>query len=98
MIVFERSEANSTHYSDNGKHLALSTSDLSIHILSSSTLSTIWRLKDAHAFPGTCLTFSPRGDMLVSGSADMSLRVIKVGVDEEPTIVHDWIHSGLISR
>lgn len=82
--------------SDNGKHLALSTSDLSIHVLSSKSLATIWRLKDAHAFPGTCLAFSPRGDLLVSGSADMSLRVIKVGSDEEPTTVHDLIHSEFI--
>jgi WD40 repeat protein len=80
-------------HSESGKHLAISTSDLNIHLLSSLTLSTIWRLKNAHAFPGTCLAFDPSGDLLVSGSADMTLRVIKVGLDQEPAIVYNLIHS-----
>lgn len=79
--------------SENGKHLALSTSDLCVHILSTTSLGTIWRLKDAHAFPGTCLAFSPRGDVLVSGSADMTLRVIKVESDEEPATMYHIFHS-----
>ncbi|UZJ54188.1 hypothetical protein CBS101457_003508 [Exobasidium rhododendri] len=79
--------------SENGKYLAVSTSDLNIHLLSTVTLSTIWKLKEAHAFPGTCLGFSPLGDVLVSGSADMSLRVIKVGDDQEPAVLYNIIHS-----
>lgn len=79
--------------SENGNHLALSTSDLCVHILSTTSLGTIWRLKNAHAFPGTCLAFSPKGDVLVSGSADMTLRVIKVGLDREPTTICHILHS-----
>lgn len=79
--------------SDNGKHLAVSTSDLVIHLLSSSTLSTIWRLKEVHAFPSTCLAFSPNGNTLISGSADMSLRVMEIGAAEEPATLQHILES-----
>lgn len=82
-------------HSENGKHLAVSTSDLSLHLLSASSLSTIWQLKDTHAFPSTCLAFSPKGNILASGSADMSLRLVQVGEQLEPPVVASIVESEL---
>jgi prolactin regulatory element-binding protein len=47
----------------------------------------------AHDFPSTCLKFNPGSTILVSGSADNSIRVIKVpsfedrGTENKMTIV-----------
>lgn len=69
--------------SDNGSYIAISTSDLSLHLLSSHTLKSIWQLRDTHAFPGTCLSFSRNGKLLASGSADMTLRIASIGKSSE---------------
>lgn len=67
--------------SDDGSYVAISTSDLSLHLLSSHTLKSIWQIRDTHAFPGTCLAFSRSGKILASGSADMTLRIASIGKD-----------------
>lgn len=64
--------------SDDGSFIAISTSDLSLHLLSSHTLKSIWQIRDTHAFPGTCLAFSRNGKLLASGSADMTLRIASI--------------------
>lgn len=71
--------------SDDGSFIAISTSDLSLHLLSSHSLKTIWQIRDTHAFPGTCLAFSRNGKLLASGSADMTLRIASIGNGEGMT-------------
>ncbi|GAA6008366.1 hypothetical protein JCM11491_004450 [Sporobolomyces phaffii] len=64
--------------SEDGTLLAYGSSDLSIGILDAFTLRPIMTILKAHDFPSTTLKFNPAGTLLVSGSADNSLRVINV--------------------
>ncbi|GAA5999277.1 hypothetical protein JCM5350_004978, partial [Sporobolomyces pararoseus] len=64
--------------SEDGLLLAYGSSDLSIGILDSKTLRPIMTILKAHDFPSTTIKFNPSSSLLVSGSADNSLRVIKV--------------------
>lgn len=84
--------ATAMEMSPTGRHIALSTSDLSLHLFSTRTLRTVWTLRDAHAFPSTCLAFSPAGDRIVSGSADMSLRIVSVGANADSRLIHNWLN------
>ncbi|KAH8830698.1 WD40 repeat-like protein [Flagelloscypha sp. PMI_526] len=64
--------------SPNGKYLAFGASDLKIGLLDLSTLSPVLTILDAHQLPPTTLTFNSTGTLLVSGSADHSIRIIAV--------------------
>ncbi|GAA5914595.1 WD40 repeat domain-containing protein [Sporobolomyces salmoneus] len=64
--------------SEDGTLLAYGSSDLSIGILDAITLRPIMTILKAHDFPSTSLRFNPSSSLLVSGSADNSLRIIKV--------------------
>ncbi|GAA5828040.1 hypothetical protein JCM5353_003160 [Sporobolomyces roseus] len=64
--------------SEDGTLLAYGSSDLSIGILDAITLRPIMTILKAHDFPSTSLKFNPTSTLLLSGSADNSLRVIKV--------------------
>ncbi|KAK9766293.1 hypothetical protein K7432_004724 [Basidiobolus ranarum] len=64
--------------SNDGKLLALGTSDLSIVICDAHTLRTLMVVPSAHGFPVTSLSFNQDSTLLVSGSVDNTCRVIEI--------------------
>jgi len=64
--------------SDNGKLAAYGASDSSVGIVDARTFAPLLTILKAHDFPPTALQFNPRSTLLISGSADASLRVIVV--------------------
>ncbi|KAJ7283837.1 WD40 repeat-like protein [Mycena rebaudengoi] len=65
-------------YSPNGNLLAFGASDYSVGLLDAKTLSPLLTILKAHEFPPTTLKFNPTSRLLVSGSADNTIRVISV--------------------
>lgn len=63
---------------NSGTLLAAGCSDLGIRLCCAKTLRTLATVKAAHSFPVTTLSFSPDDNLLVSGSADGTCRVIQV--------------------
>jgi len=68
--------------SSDGRILAFGSSDYTIGMLDSTTLAPLVTILKAHEFPPTTLRFNPSSTLLVSGSADNSIRIIEV-----PTVV-----------
>ncbi|KZO98030.1 WD40 repeat-like protein [Calocera viscosa TUFC12733] len=64
--------------SADGKLVAWGSSDLKIGVLDAKTFAPLLQILKAHEFPPTALKFSPDAALLVSGSADNSLRLIQV--------------------
>jgi len=64
--------------SPDGELLAFGSSDLSVGILDARTLQPLLAILHAHDFPVTCLRFNPASNLLVSASADNTVRVITV--------------------
>lgn len=64
--------------SPDGRFLAYGSSDLSIGVLDAKTLRPVLKILHAHDFPPTCLNFNPASNLLVSASADNTLRVIPI--------------------
>ncbi|KDQ21055.1 hypothetical protein BOTBODRAFT_27067 [Botryobasidium botryosum FD-172 SS1] len=64
--------------SQNGKLLAYGSSDCSINVLDAKTLAPFLAILSSHDFPPTALKFNPSSTLLVSASADSSVRVIAV--------------------
>ncbi|KAF8351282.1 WD40 repeat-like protein [Amanita rubescens] len=64
--------------SPDGRFLAFGSSDLSIGILDTSTLIPIVTILKAHEFPPTTIKFNPTSTLLVTGSADNSIRIVNV--------------------
>ncbi|KAF8743824.1 hypothetical protein AX14_000232 [Amanita brunnescens Koide BX004] len=64
--------------SPDGRFLAFGSSDLSIGILDASTLIPIVTILKAHEFPPTTIKFNPTSTLLVTGSADNSIRIVNV--------------------
>ncbi|KAJ7638642.1 WD40-repeat-containing domain protein [Roridomyces roridus] len=64
--------------SADGNLLGLGSSDCSIAILDAHTLAPLVKILKAHEFPPTTLKFNPTSRLLVSGSADNSVRIISV--------------------
>ncbi|ORX34646.1 WD40-repeat-containing domain protein [Kockovaella imperatae] len=64
--------------SGNGKLLAYGCADLSVGILDAKTLSPLLKILHAHSFPPTALRFNPSATLLVSASADHTIRAIVV--------------------
>lgn len=64
--------------SADGKLVAYSASDNSIGILDSQRLAPLMKILGAHELPSTTLRFSTDRSLLLSGSADTSVRVITV--------------------
>ncbi|GAC98519.1 hypothetical protein PHSY_006113 [Pseudozyma hubeiensis SY62] len=64
--------------SPDGKFLAYGSSDLSIGVLDAKTLRPVLKILHAHDFPPTCLKFNPASNLLISASADNTLRVIPI--------------------
>ncbi|EKM80201.1 hypothetical protein AGABI1DRAFT_57743 [Agaricus bisporus var. burnettii JB137-S8] len=63
-----------------GRFLGYGSSDLSIGMLDSKTLSPLCTILKAHDFPPTIVKFDPSTKLLVSGSADYSLRVVTIPI------------------
>ncbi|EPQ59910.1 hypothetical protein GLOTRDRAFT_125665 [Gloeophyllum trabeum ATCC 11539] len=61
-----------------GRFLAYGSSDLSIGLLDATTLAPLLTILRAHELPPTALRFNPPSKLLISGSADNTLRVIEV--------------------
>ncbi|KAL1740509.1 WD40-repeat-containing domain protein [Schizophyllum fasciatum] len=61
-----------------GRLIAFGFSDCSISLLDARTLTPLVTILKAHEFPSTTLAFNPAATLLVSGSADNSVRLISV--------------------
>ncbi|WFD27623.1 hypothetical protein MNAN1_002624 [Malassezia nana] len=61
--------------SPHGRLLAVGASDLHLTVLRAATLQPLLQVLHAHDFPPTCLSFSPNSRVLVSGSADATVRM-----------------------
>ncbi|ORY34349.1 quinon protein alcohol dehydrogenase-like superfamily [Naematelia encephala] len=64
--------------STDGRLLAYGSSDLSLGILDAKTLAPLLKILHAHNFPPTALKFNPSANMLVSASADNTIRAVVV--------------------
>lgn len=77
--------------STDGKLLSYGCSDLSIGILDAQTLAPLLKILAAHSFPPTALRFNPSANLLVSASADNTIRAIVVPAS------FDGFSSGMIA-
>ncbi|TFK43366.1 WD40 repeat-like protein [Crucibulum laeve] len=64
--------------SADGRFLGYGSSDLAIGMLDAKTLNPLVTILKAHEFPPTTITFNPTTTLLVSGSADNSIRIVSV--------------------
>ncbi|KAG9285335.1 hypothetical protein G9A89_010810 [Geosiphon pyriformis] len=64
--------------SKNGKLLAFASSDLSVRILDSQNLRVLSKVSNVHQFPALTLNFSHDSALLVSGSFDNTVNIIKI--------------------
>lgn len=64
--------------SPNGRLVSFGSSDLSIGMLDAHTLAPLLKILQAHSFPPTALKFNPSATMLVSASADNTIRTVIV--------------------
>ncbi|PSR73491.1 hypothetical protein PHLCEN_2v10783 [Hermanssonia centrifuga] len=64
--------------SANGKFLAFGSSDYTVGILDSQTLAPLLTILKAHEFPPTTLRFNPTSNLLMSGSADNTVRIVTI--------------------
>ncbi|THH01859.1 hypothetical protein EW026_g907 [Hermanssonia centrifuga] len=64
--------------SANGKFLAFGSSDYTVGILDSQTLAPLLTILKAHEFPPTTLRFNPASNLLMSGSADNTVRIVTI--------------------
>jgi len=67
--------------SPDGRFLAFGSSDFTIGILDTNTLGPLLTILKAHDFPPTTLRFNTTSTLLVSGSADNSIRIVSVPAD-----------------
>jgi len=64
--------------SKNGKLLAFGSSDYTVGILDAYTLAPLLTILKAHDFPPTTLRFNDVSSLLVSGSADNTVRIVTI--------------------
>ncbi|KAH6915234.1 quinon protein alcohol dehydrogenase-like superfamily [Coprinopsis sp. MPI-PUGE-AT-0042] len=64
--------------SPDGRYLGFGSSDLSIGMVDASTLAPCATILKAHEFPPTVIKFNPSSTLLVSGSADNSIRIVNI--------------------
>ncbi|ESK97555.1 membrane glycoprotein spo14 [Moniliophthora roreri MCA 2997] len=64
--------------SPDGKFLAYGSSDLSVGIVDAETLASVSTILNAHDFPPTTIAFNTSSTLLVSGSADNSIRIVRL--------------------
>ncbi|KAG6832950.1 hypothetical protein H0H92_004834 [Tricholoma furcatifolium] len=66
--------------SPDGKFLGYGTSDLTVGLFDASNLSPLVSILKAHDLPPTTIAFNPTSTLLISGSADATVRVANVPV------------------
>ncbi|KAG6837952.1 hypothetical protein H0H93_008346 [Arthromyces matolae] len=66
------------YLSPDGKFLGYGTSDLTVGLLDATNLSPLAGILKAHDFPPTTIAFNPTSTLLISGSADASVRVVSI--------------------
>jgi len=91
-----RKPVTSFDVSPDGRLLAIGGADLSVSIFDAETVRPLLSVLAAHDFPSTTLRFSPASDLLISGSADNSLRVILADQALHPSR-HKGITTALIA-
>ncbi|KAK1236681.1 hypothetical protein PQX77_000037 [Marasmius sp. AFHP31] len=64
--------------SPDGKFLGYGSSDLSVGLLDANTLASVSTILKAHDFPPTTVVFNPTSKLLISSSADNSIRVVRL--------------------
>jgi len=64
--------------SPDGLFLAFGASDLSIGVFDARTISPLISILKAFEFPSTFVKFNPTTSLLVSGSADNSIRIVSI--------------------
>ncbi|KAJ3558946.1 hypothetical protein NM688_g634 [Phlebia brevispora] len=64
--------------SPDGRFLAFGSSDYTVGVLDAQTLAPLLTILKAHEFPPTTLKFNPTSSLLISGSADSTVRVIAI--------------------
>lgn len=64
--------------SQDGRLVSFGCSDLSIGMLDAHTLAPLLKILHAHSFPPTALKFNPSATILVSASADNTIRTVIV--------------------
>ncbi|THH20133.1 hypothetical protein EW146_g1141 [Bondarzewia mesenterica] len=64
--------------SPNGKWVAYGSSDYTIGLLDAYTLAPLLSILKSHEFPSTTLRFNPTSRLLISGSADNTVRMIAI--------------------
>ncbi|KAI0761730.1 WD40 repeat-like protein [Irpex lacteus] len=77
--------------SADGKFVAYGSSDYTVGILDGRTLAPLLTILKTHEFPPTTLSFNPSASLLVSGSADNSVRVISVPDNLTAASWSSWI-------
>ncbi|OBZ76124.1 Guanine nucleotide-exchange factor SEC12 [Grifola frondosa] len=77
--------------SPNGKLLAFGSSDYTVGILDAQTLAPLLTILKAHELPPTTLRFNPSSNLLVSGSADNTIRVVAVPTSLGESSWSSWI-------
>ncbi|RDX53578.1 WD40 repeat-like protein, partial [Lentinus brumalis] len=77
--------------SPDGKLLAFGSSDLGVGVLDSQTLAPLLTILKAHEFPPTTIRFSPSSDILISGSADNTIRVAAIPPNLGATSWGSWL-------
>ncbi|KAI0751449.1 WD40 repeat-like protein [Daedaleopsis nitida] len=77
--------------SPDGKLLAFGSSELTVGVLDSTTLAPLLTILKAHDFPPTTIRFSPTSGMLVSGSADNTVRIVTVPSNLGATSWGTWL-------
>ncbi|CAJ0906131.1 368_t:CDS:10 [Entrophospora sp. SA101] len=76
--VVSRKPITAFAISENGNLLSFATSDSTVRISDAITLRVLVTIPDLHKFPTTSLTFNHDSSLLVSGSVDATIQIIKV--------------------
>ncbi|KAI0370159.1 WD40 repeat-like protein [Pilatotrama ljubarskyi] len=77
--------------SPDGKLLAFGSSDLTVGVIDAQTLAPLLTILKAHDFPPTTLRFNLTSDMLISGSADNTVRIVTIPPNLGSTSWSTWI-------
>lgn len=77
--------------SANGKFVAYGTGDYTLGILDTQALAPLLTILKAHELPPTVVRFNPTSDLLVSGSADNTIRLVSVPENLVAASWSSWI-------
>ncbi|KAL1946583.1 hypothetical protein VTO73DRAFT_14687 [Trametes versicolor] len=77
--------------SPDGKLIAFGSSDLTVGVVDAHTFAPLLTILKSHDFPPTTLRFNPTSDMLISGSADNTVRIVAIPSNLGATSWSTWI-------